>query len=51
VQAWIDGESVLDVATAGRRVHLRTEVLKSAPLGVSSYATTARVRSVRLRRL
>jgi hypothetical protein len=49
VRAWIDGESVLDVSIEGRRVHLRTEVLKSAPLGISSYATTARIRSVRFR--
>ncbi|MEQ1892701.1 MAG: DUF1080 domain-containing protein [Planctomycetota bacterium] len=51
VQAWIDDEPVLDVATTGRRVHLRTEVLKSAPLGISSYATTARIRSARARQL
>lgn len=51
VQAWIDGERVVDVSIEGRRVHLRTEVLKSAPLGVSTYATAARVRSVRLQRL
>lgn len=51
VRAWIDGESVVDVDIEGRRVHLRTEVLKSAPLGISSYATTARVRSVRWRSL
>lgn len=51
VRAWIDGESVVDIDIEGRRVHLRTEVLKSAPLGISSYATTARIRSVRLRRL
>lgn len=51
VRAWIDGESVVDVGIEGRRVHLRTEVLKSAPLGVSSYATAARVRSVRWRAL
>jgi len=51
VHAWIDGERVVDVSIEGRRVHLRTEVLKSAPLGISSFATAARVRSVRLRRL
>jgi hypothetical protein len=51
VRAWIDDESVVDVSIEGRRVHLRTEVLKSAPLGLSSYATMARVRSIRWRRL
>jgi len=51
VQAWIDGESVVDAARAGRRFSLRTEVVKSQPLSVSSYATLARVRSLRLRAL
>jgi len=51
IQAWVDGETVVDVAREGRRIGLRTEVLKSVPLGISSYATVARVRSVRLRRL
>ena len=51
LQAWVDGESVLDVALAGRKLSLRAEVEKSRPLGISSYATVARIRSVRLRRL
>ena len=51
VRAWIDGEPVVDASIAGRKVSLRTEVVPSRPLGVSSYATVARLRSVRLRRL
>jgi hypothetical protein len=51
IQAWVDGESVLDVPIAGRRLSLRAEVEKSRPLGISSYATVARIRSVRLRHL
>ena len=51
VRAWIDAEPILDLPTPGRRLHLRTEVLKSAPLGLSTYATLARIRSVRWRRL
>jgi hypothetical protein len=51
IQAWVDGDPVADVARAGRKVGLRAEVFKSQPLGISSYATVARVRSVRLRRI
>lgn len=51
LQAWVDGESVLDVPIAGRKLSLRPEVFKSQPLGLSSYATVARIRSVRLRRI
>jgi 3-keto-disaccharide hydrolase len=51
IQAWVDGESVVDVARAGRKVSLRAEVVKSQPLGISSYATVARIRSLKLRRL
>jgi hypothetical protein len=51
IQAWIDDERVVDADITGRRVSLRAEVEPSRPLGISSYATVARVRSVRLRRL
>ncbi len=51
VVAWLDEELLFDVPVAGRRVELRPEVLLSRPLGVASFATTARVSSVRLRQL
>jgi len=49
IAAWVDGEPLFDVSIAGREVGLRPEVALSRPLGVACYATTARVRSVRIR--
>lgn len=51
IQAWLDGDTIVDVPIAGREVGLRTEVLPSRPLGVASYNTLARVGRVRIRRL
>jgi len=49
VRAWVDDELVADVALAGRTLSLRPEVYLSRPLGIASFATTARVSSVRWR--
>lgn len=48
IRAWVDGETVADVSLAGREVGPGDEALLARPLGVSSYATTARVRRVRV---
>jgi len=40
IQAWIDGEQVVDAAVNGRKVDVRTEVEKSKPLGVATWRTT-----------
>ena len=49
VQAWLDGEPLLDVPLAGRACTLRTEVAGCAPLGLASYQTIARIGPVTLR--
>ena len=49
VQAWIDGESVVDVDVADRQLGLRPEVLESRPLGISNFATRAGWRDIRVR--
>ena len=51
IQAWIDAEKVVDIATAGRRISIRSEVELSRPLGISSWSTTAALRNIRIRRL
>ena len=51
ILAWLDDEQLLDLPIAGRRVEVRTEVLPSRPLGIASFITRARVRSVRIRPL
>ena len=51
VEAFLDGERVVDVDTAGRDLSLRPEVLASVPLGIASYATRAEIADVRYRML
>lgn len=48
-RAWIDGESIVDVAIAGRRIGVRPEVARSRPFGIANFATRAAVRGVRVR--
>jgi hypothetical protein len=49
IQAWIDGEKVVDVETANRRISIRSEVELSRPLGIATWSTTGALRNVRLR--
>lgn len=51
VRVTIDGEELLRADLRGRRLSLRPEVELSRPLGIASYATRARVRSLRWRPL
>jgi hypothetical protein len=52
IQAWIDGELAIDVYFANRMVGLRPgETALSKPLGLASYATTARLRKLEYRLL
>ncbi len=48
VEAWLDDRRLVDVDCRGREVSLRNEVLLSRPLGICSFATTARLRNIRL---
>ena len=48
LQAWVDGEPVVDVAIAGRDVGIRPEVEPSCPLGVASFATRASISPILL---
>lgn len=51
LQAWIDAEKVVDVATRGKKISTRVEIDASKPFGVASYQTTAAIRNIRLRKL
>lgn len=48
IEAWIDGEQVIDVETTNRRLGIRFEVEPSRPLGIATWRTTGAVRDVRL---
>lgn len=51
VRSWIDGEPFVSTPRAGVRFGLRNEMLPCVPFGISSFATTARIRAVRWRPL
>lgn len=51
VRVWLDGAPFCSAELAGHELGLRPEVLQSRPLGVASFATRARIRSVRWRAL
>jgi hypothetical protein len=52
IQAWIDGEAVIDAYIGTRNVGLRPgEIELSAPFGIASYSTVARLRKIEYRQL
>jgi hypothetical protein len=52
IEAWLDGEKIVDALIAGRKVSLRPgPIFLSAPLGVATYETSAAIREFKLRLL
>ena len=51
MEAWIDGEQVVDAEVGERSVDVRIEVEASKPLGIAAYNTKAALRNIRMRRL
>lgn len=51
LNAWLNGKSIVDVDTTGRRISTRFEVDRSKPFGFATYATTGRIRNARIRPL
>jgi hypothetical protein len=49
IEAWLDGEQIVDLDTAGRKVHVRSEIAPCRPLGFASYDTVAALREIRWR--
>lgn len=52
IEAWIDRDKLVDLATQGRKIGLRFgDIDKSLPLGIATYQVRAALRDIRLRRL
>jgi hypothetical protein len=49
IEAWIEGEQLVDVETKGHKIGVRMEVLRSRPLGISTWRTTGAVRNMELK--
>lgn len=51
IEAWIDGDQVVDLEIKDRKLTLRPgDIQKSLPLGIATFMTRAAVRDIRLRR-
>jgi hypothetical protein len=51
IEAWIDGEKLVDLDTTDRRLSIRLECRACRPFGVATYDTAGAVRDVRVRTL
>ncbi len=51
IECWLDDEAIIDAPVAGRKISLRTEVVRSKPLGICSYTTQAQLRDIKITRL
>jgi hypothetical protein len=49
IEAWIDGNKIIDQELAGRKISIRPEVELSRPLGVASWRTRAGLRKIAMR--
>ena len=51
IQAWLDGEGLIDVDITDRKIDIRAEMDLCQPLGIATWVTTGAVRNIRLRKL
>lgn len=51
IQAWLDGEELVNIETTGRNIDIRPEVDLCQPLGVATWVTTGAVRNIRVKKL
>lgn len=51
IQAWIDDEQMVDQERKDHKISIRPEVELSKPLGITSWKTTAAIRSIKYREL
>jgi hypothetical protein len=51
IQAWLDGEVLVDEDTTGKNIDIRIEVEESKPLGIATWNTGGAVRNIKLKKL
>jgi len=51
IQAWLDGEELVNIDITGRHIDIRPEVELSKPLGIATWRTTGAVRNIQLKKL
>tara|TARA_R110002111_G_scaffold2705_4_gene18008 strand:+ start:111863 stop:112642 length:780 start_codon:yes stop_codon:yes gene_type:complete len=51
IQAWLDEKQIVDQNLKDRKISIRHEVELSKPFGITSFATTAALKNIRVRKL
>lgn len=52
IEAWLDKEKIVDLATTGKKIGLRFgEIEMSKPLGIATWETTGALREIKIRKL
>ena len=51
IQAWLDGDELVNIETTNRDIDVRIEMEMSKPLGIATWITTGAIRNIRLKRL
>ena len=51
IQAWLDGEELVNFETTDHKLDIRAEVDLSQPLGIATWVTTGAVRGIRVKKL
>ncbi|MCH8829278.1 MAG: DUF1080 domain-containing protein, partial [Planctomycetes bacterium] len=51
IEAWIDGQKIVDQKTTGKKISVRQEIELSKPFGFATWQTTGALRNIRIRRL
>lgn len=49
IEAWIDGEQIVDFTTKGKQLSIRRDVNLSKPFGICSWRTTSALRNIQLK--
>ncbi len=50
IEAWVDGEKLIDFSTEGKELSLRNDVNLSKPFGICSWRTTSALRNIQLKK-
>ena len=51
IEAWIDGDQMIDFETADHKIGIRYEVTPCKPLGIATWRTTGAVRNIKVVRI
>jgi hypothetical protein len=51
LEAWIDKDKLVDVATTGKKVSIREGIEAATPLGIATWNTSSAVKNIKIRKL